>query len=372
MTESRCYTVRDVCDAMEELAPLGWAYSWDKSGLAIGDPAASVASIVVALTVTPEVLRAAVKRNAGMIVTHHPPIMEPLQALRTDDPETRLLLDLASAGIACYAAHTNLDVAPGGVNDLLADRLGLVDTKPLLPAPNAGLLKLTTFVPEPHLAAVRQAVCDQGAGGIGDYTHCTFSTPGTGTFLPGKDAQPFSGRKGRVNEESEHRFEVLVPEACVASVVNALIAAHPYEEVAYDLVVLENRDPALRLGVRGQLESAMSLATFAEYVRDALKVPHVRFVGAARRSVRSIAVLGGSGGGDVGHMPPDIDVLVTGDVKYHQALTARAQGLAVVDAGHAATERLVVPALCRYLKRQCPGLAAHPCPEPELFQVVTG
>ncbi len=363
--------VADVCRAIEELAPAQWAYSWDRSGLAIGSPEGPVGRVLVALTVTQKTVQAAKRVRANLLVVHHPPIWEPLEALRTDDPATRLCLDLVEAGIACYAAHTNLDVAPGGVNTVLAERLGLVDTKPLLSAPHAAQVKLVTFVPEPHVAAVREAVCSRGAGVIGEYTHCSFSSPGTGTFLPSGRAKPFAGAKHRVNEEPERRFEVLVPKARLAGVLAALETAHPYDEVAYDVVTLENRDPAVGLGVQGRLPAPLGLDAFATHVRKTLDVDHVRLAGARKRRVWTVGVIGGAGADEIGNVPHDLDVLVTGDVKYHDALAAESRGVAVVDAGHAGTEKWIVPVLARHIRRTCKGVGVSTFSEPDTFRLVT-
>ncbi len=235
-------TVQEVCDIVEQLAPRGLAYSWDRCGLHTGDPDDEVRCVLVALTVTREAFNAARRARAQMIVAHHPLIWEPKKTLRADDPHTKLCLDIAEAGIACYGAHTNLDVVPGGVNTAIADRLKLRDTSPLLPVDQAQQVKLVTFVPATHLAQVRDAVCKAGAGAIGDYTHCSFSAPGTGTFLPNEKSDPFSGKRFVVNEEPELRFEVLVTKARLAPVAAPLKTVQPYEEVAYDLVVLENYD----------------------------------------------------------------------------------------------------------------------------------
>ncbi|MDZ4860649.1 MAG: Nif3-like dinuclear metal center hexameric protein, partial [Candidatus Hydrogenedentes bacterium] len=231
-------TVQDVCNVMDALAPPALAYSWDRCGLHTGEPDMEVRGVLVALTVTREAFDAARRARAQLIVSHHPLIWEPLKTLRADDPHTRLCLDIAEAGIACFAAHTNLDVVPGGVNTAIAERLKLRNVSPLLPAPQASQLKLVTFVPDTHLAAVRDAVCRAGAGVIGEYSFCSFSAPGIGTFLPGEKSDPFSGRKQVINEEHERRFEILVPRARTAKVLDALRDAHPYDEPAYDLVVL--------------------------------------------------------------------------------------------------------------------------------------
>ena len=362
--------VRDVCAALDEWAPPGLACEWDHVGLGIGAPEWDVSRVLVALTVTDAVFRHAKDTGAQMIVSHHPVIWRALSNLRADDPHTVLCLALAEAGIACFAAHTNLDVAQGGVNDTLAGLLGLANQTPLLPVPHATQVKLVTFVPESHLAAVREAVCEAGAGVIGDYTHCSFSSAGVGTFFPGDGATPFSGEKGQVNEAPERRFEVLVAKARLAPVLQALVAAHPYEEPAYDVVCLENRDPRPGLGVRGELADTVALDAFADKVRGALGLSHVRVLGDAERPVRKVAALGGSGGGEVGEIPLDVDVYVTGDVGYHEAVTASERGLAVVDAGHGGTERCIVPVLKQFLCEKLEGLQVDVYDEPDVFRVL--
>lgn len=364
--------VREVMRILSEFAPEAYAYPWDRVGLRVGDPDASVRGILVVLSVTPAAVAAARKARANLIVAHHPPIWEPLKVLRTDDPETRLLLQMARAGIACYAAHTNLDVVPGGVNTVLAGRVGIEKPRVLFPAPHAGMVKLVAFVPESHLAPVRDAVCTAGAGVIGDYTHCSFSSEGIGTFLPGEGTNPFSGKKRVVNEEPERKFEVLVPKARLSPVLAALFKAHPYEEVAYDLVELANPADDIGLGLVGELPEAMKLDAFAEHVRARLGVSHVRLAGARVRRVKTVAVMGGSGGGEIGKVPPGIDAYVTGDVKYHDALLAEDKGFAVIDGGHHGTEQPMIPVWAKWLRSRLKGVGipvkAHA--EPETFRMV--
>lgn len=362
--------VLDVCRAIEEWAPTSLAYEWDRIGLSVGDPEWDVKHILVALTVTSEVFAQARQLGADMIVSHHPLIHDPLTALRLDDPHASLCLRLAEARIACYAAHTNLDVAVSGVNHVLAQKLGLVNVSTLFSVPQAAQVKLVTFVPETHLAQVRDAVCAAGAGVIGNYTHCSYSVAGFGTFKPNDAAGPFSGSKNVVNEEPERRFEVLAPKAYLADVLKALKEAHPYEEVAYDVVSLENRDSRLGMGVRGLLDAPATLDDFAHRVREALGVSHVRVVGDPNQLVSKIAAIGGSGGGEIPSIPTDVDVLVTGDVKYHQALEAQERGLAIVDAGHTGTEACIVPALGAYLERRFADLHVSHFDEPEVFRVI--
>ncbi len=363
--------VGDICKIVEKLAPSALAASWDKPGLAIGSPDANVRSVLVALGVNPAVVRAAKRAKANLIISHHPVIWEPLANLNADDPHTAMCLDLAKSKIACYSAHTNLDVAPGGVNTVLAECIGLTNTAPLFPVPEAEQVKLIAYVPESHLAVVRDAVCGTGAGVIGDYTHCTFSGPGVGTFLPGAASTPFAGKKNRLNKEVEQKFEVLVLKANLPDALRALVQAHPYEEAAYDIVELANCDASFSLGLRGALTRPVLLDTFAAHVRKALDVSHVRVVGNAKGKVKSVAVMGGSGGGHVAELPGGVDVFVTGDVKYHEAELAALRGIALIDAGHAGTEKGIVPALARYLRKHAKGIPVRTYIEPDYFRSIT-
>jgi len=364
--------VREVIALIDAWAPPALAYSWDKAGLATGTPDARVNGVLTCLTVTREAFAAAKDARANMIVAHHPLIWEPLVSLRRDDPRAALCLDIEAAGIACYSAHTSLDVVLDGVNHVLAARLGLVDTRTLFTVPQAELWKLVTFVPETNLAAVRAAVCEAGAGGIGKYSHCTFSAPGTGTFKPLAGAKPFAGKKFEVNEEAERRFETIFPKHRLGDVVAALRAAHPYEEIAYDLLKIENADPNVTLGLRGILAKPVTLAAFAELVRKRLAISHLRFVGDPKRKIRDVAVMGGAGGSSAVDIPGDVDVFVTGDVKYHEALDADERGLALIDAGHHGTEKWIIPAIAQYLKAKSPTLRVSQYIEPDPFKALHG
>jgi dinuclear metal center YbgI/SA1388 family protein len=363
--------VRDIIAVMDAWAPPQLAYGWDRSGLALGAPDDAVTGVLACLTVTRDAFKAAKKARANLIVAHHPLIWDPLKTLRTDMAHAALVLDLARAGIGCYSAHTNLDVVQSGVNSILAKRLGAQETSPLFPVPQAEMWKLVTFVPESYLAAVRDAVCTAGAGGIGKYSHCTFSAPGSGTFKPLEGSDPFSGTKGKLSEEPERRFETIFPKHALHRVLDALRAAHPYEEIAYDLLKLESGDPAVSLGLRFTLPKPMKLAAFAEFVRARLQVQHVRISGSSGKSIRTVAVMGGAGGGSAADVPDGVDVFVTGDVKYHEAVDAAERGLAIIDAGHHGTEKWIAPAIADRLRKAAPKLRVTAYVEPDPFRAVT-
>ena len=249
-------TVADIARLIEELAPPQYGVPGDPGGLQLGEAQTEVRRILVALDLTGAVLDQAVAIGAGMIVLHHPPIFHPLTDLRRDRPHSSLLLRAAAEGVAVFAWHTALDSAPGGINDWLAVRLGLAGATPLLETGREKLYKVAVFVPAGYEDAVRRAMGDAGAGHIGQYSHCTFATQGTGTFraLPG--ATPFLGRVGELERAAEFRLETIAPAPRLPGVLSAMLAIHPYEEVAYDVYPLENQGPPGGLGRIGKVGRA--------------------------------------------------------------------------------------------------------------------
>jgi dinuclear metal center YbgI/SA1388 family protein len=347
-------TVGALAGFLEELAPPAWAESWDNVGLQVGSPRRPVRSVLVALELTGAVVEEAVAVGAQLMVVHHPAIFRPLRALRTDTPAGRRLERLVQVGISLYAAHTNLDQAEGGTNDLLAAAVGLREPEVLSASGEEKLLKLVVFVPQGHVETVRTALAEAGAGHIGNYSHCTFQTEGTGTFLPLEGTRPFLGEKGKLEHVQEYRLETILPEGISRRAVAALIRAHPYEEVAYDLYPLANPGRARGHGRVGQLAQPVTVQELAGRVKTALGAEHLRVVaGEPDRRVERVAVGAGAGGSLVGPAAErGAQALVTGDVDYHDAQEALDLGLAVIDPGHFATERLIVPALAEYLRRR--------------------
>src|SRR5438093_839471 len=215
-----------VTDFLDELAPLALAAEWDNVGLLLGDAAAPVQSIMTCLTVTPASAREAVEARASLIVAHHPIFFRPSKRLTTATAEARVVLDLARAGIAVYSPHSAFDNCAGGINDILARRLGLVRTGPLQAQDAARQCKLVVFVPDRDLAKVSDALFAAGAGHIGQYSQCSFRLAGTGTFFGSGASNPTVGQKGRREEVSEWRLEALCPAALVEPVLAAMRRAH--------------------------------------------------------------------------------------------------------------------------------------------------
>lgn len=349
--------VKDLCSFMESWAPAGYAASWDRVGLHTGHPESEVHTVLVSLSVTSETVQEAKRHGAQMIIAHHPLLFRPLESLREDRPHSRLCAEIIRSNIACFSAHTNLDAAVGGVNDILAEKIGLQQTKPLLQDESQKQLKLITFVPESSVDTLRGSLAEAGAGTIGRYTHCSFQHSGIGTFFAGDGTDPVLGEKNTLNREPELRLEMILPYSKKTPVLKALLKSHPYEEPAYDLIALENPDPYMGLGRQGSLEEPVALSDFAKHVRKVLQLPHLICYGENDRTVQTVAVLGGSGGKLIAAIPAGIDVYVTGDIGHHDAELATARGLACVDAGHWGTELPVVETMKKKLKAAFPALS---------------
>jgi dinuclear metal center YbgI/SA1388 family protein len=341
-------TVRDWLTLVHERYPPAEAASWDHVGLQVGDPDWPVERVLVTLDVTSTVLDEALAGPATLVLAHHPLLFRPLTALTPATAPGRLALRAARGGVAVAAAHTNLDVARdgAGTNDPVVTLLELTDVRPLTTELRDGeRVKLVTFVPPEAVDGVLDAVSAAGAGRIGAYERCSFRVRGTGTFRPLPGADPYSGEGiGQDAEEDELRLEVELPTRAAGTVVAALLAAHPYDEVAYDLVPLLD-GAMVGFGRVGQLPAPRPLAEVAITIRDRLPAPHLRFAGDPGRPVASVAVVGGAGDSLIGAaLGAGVDVYVTGDLRHHVTLDALEQGLALIDAGHHATEVAAMPA----------------------------
>jgi len=346
-------TIGKIAAYIEELAPPAWADSWDNVGLQVGDPSRPADRVLVALEVTGGVVEEAVAAQARLIVVHHPIIFKPLKALRFDTPAGRRLERLVQAGIGVFAAHTNLDQAKGGTNDTLAAAAGLAETDVLVQTGEEKYIKLAVFIPKGHEEAVRQALAGAGAGHIGNYSHCTFQTPGTGTFLPLQGTNPFLGQQGTLEHADELRLETILPEGLVREAVRAMLAVHPYEEVAYDLYPLANPGRGRGHGRIGQLPQAATVGVLAGRLKEALDIEHLRIVGDLACKASKVAISAGAGAAFLSHaIRQGADVLITGDVDYHDAQEAADAGLCVIDVGHYASERIVVAPLAAYLRQR--------------------
>ena len=343
----------EIISLFESFAPPSLAMEGDKIGLMVGNLQRTVKNVLIALDVTEEVVDEAIRQNIQLIIAHHPIIFRPLRKIETEKPYGRIIEKLLKHDIAVYAAHTNLDVARGGVNDMLADALELKNTQVLVPTHEVKLRKLVVYAPVEDAENIRRVLGDMGAGAIGDYTHCSFSAAGTGRFLPGEGTNPHIGSVGKLEAVAEERIETIYPENIEKELLEAMLKAHPYEEPAYDIYPLELPGEIYGLGRIGELGEEMSFAAFIEYVKEKLSVPAVRIIGDEHTTVKKVAVLGGDGDKYWRTaMAKGADVYVTGDIYYHTAIDARMEGFNIIDPGHH-VESIMKKGVAEKLARLC-------------------
>jgi dinuclear metal center YbgI/SA1388 family protein len=336
---SKMARVREIAEAVEQIAPEALAEDWDNVGLQVGEPDGEVDRVLVALTPLPEVFVEAEEVGANFLLFHHPLIFRALSRMNTASYPGSLVARAVRGNLTVYAAHTNYDAAPGGVSVALAESLGLSGALELV-APRGGLRKLVVFVPEENADEISDALTEVGAGVIGDYTHCTFRAPGTGTFFGGETTDPYAGEKGRLERVPELRLETVVPAHAAARAAAAVRAAHPYEEPAFDVYPVDGYPEGCGYGRVGTLRETHAPEELCEHVSDSLGFP-ARLVADPEpsRRIQRVAVLGGSGSSFlVEAAASGVDAYVTGDLDYHDALLAESLGLVAIDAGHAATE----------------------------------
>lgn len=343
--------VAHIAGLIEAIAPTYLKFENDKIGLQVGSMGAGVNKVLVALEVTEDVIREAREKGAQLIFSHHPLIFQSLDRVLAEDYNGRLVIDLITSGISVLVAHTNLDRAKDGVSDVLAQTLGLQDIEVLLPARDIHMYKLVVFVPKENVNEMISALGNAGGGVIGEYSHCTFRVEGTGTFYPMLGAQPYLGKVGELNEVEEFRLEILITPDKIEQVMQTMLEVHPYEEVAYDVYDVKTPPPGVGFGRVGNMVKPRKLRDCVESWADKLGTD-LKVSGDWDTVVNRVAVCGGSGGELIGVAKASgADVYVTGDVKHHAAHAALGIGLAIVDAGHAETERLVIPQVARELQR---------------------
>jgi dinuclear metal center YbgI/SA1388 family protein len=346
-------TVSAICASLDRFAPPSLAADWDNVGLLLGDGAAEVRRVLTCLTVTPAVVEEAVAEKAELIVTHHPILFRGAKRLSTVATDGRLLWPLARAGVAVYSPHTAFDNTTGGINDSLARRLGLTNVAPLRRRDGDRKCKVVVFVPDSDLQKVSDAMFAAGAGIIGQYEQCSFRLAGTGTFFGTDSTNPTVGQKGRREDVSEWRLEVVCPEASLAPALSAMRSAHSYEEPAFDVYPLKPLPGPGGEGRVGELPAATGLRDLAARVKGELKAGAVQVVGDPGRPVRRVAVACGAAGEFLADaVRAKADVFLTGEMRFHDYLSAEAQGIALVLPGHYATERPAVEELAGRLQAE--------------------
>ena len=307
---------------------------------------------MVALDPTPAVIDSALNNSCQLLVTHHPLIFKPLKSVSTATALGSSLHKAIKGGLSIVSLHTNYDVASGGLNDLLAAKIGLSSSVPLRVTVTCELIKLVVFVPADHVEQVRSALFPFTAG-QGHYRDCSFAAEGVGTFTPLEGAKPFIGKSDVLASVREDRLELLLEREQLPRALKALLAAHPYEEPAFDVYPLLNEGEKLGLGRIGRLSEPVKLAEYAARLKKVLSAPVLRYVGDPMATIVKVALCSGSGASLLREAArAGADVLVTGDVKYHEARDAEDLGLALIDAGHFPTEIIMVDEITERLGRE--------------------
>jgi len=337
--------ISDIVGIINKISPARLAESWDNPGLQVGDPMAEISRIMVALDATPAVVESALQADCQLLVTHHPLIFKPQKSITTANPQGRTVYAAIRGGLGVVSMHTNYDIATGGLNDVLSERLGLRACVPLVITSTQELAKLVVFVPEEHLDRMRAALSSHSES-LGAYRDCSFTAAGEGTFTPLVGATPFIGSIGALEKVREYRLEVLLDRTKLSHALKSMFAVHPYEEPAYDIYPLHNGGKEDGLGRIGSLSDATTLADYAAWVATQLGAPGTRFVGDPATTVHKVALCSGSGSSVMRSAArAGANVLVTGDVKYHEARDAQDLGIALIDAGHFHTEIIMATAV---------------------------
>jgi dinuclear metal center YbgI/SA1388 family protein len=350
--------IKEIAERIDEILPRKLAQSWDNVGLLIGDKDKDVKNILLTIDTTKDVLAEAKKQNIDLIISYHPVIWDGLKRITTDD-STYAVYELIRAGIAVYSIHTSLDVITGGVNDGLADIIGIRDAKPIgdyVDYPEGDNYKLVVFVPADSLAVVSNAVFAAGAGAIVNYSNCSFGAEGTGTFLPLEGSKPAIGKKNKLEKVHEIRFESIVPAKKLDAVVEAMKKAHPYETPAYDIIKLYNDQNRFGLGRIGMLEKPAKLPELMEKIKKATGTKAVGLVGDEKRLVKKAAVCAGTCGTIINSIiAQKADLYLTGELKHHQALAAQEANLTCICLSHTVSERFMMKKLSKQLQKQLKG-----------------
>ena len=350
--------LKEITQYLESLAPLALQESYDNAGLILGSSDTEVSSVLITLDVTEDVVDEAIEKGAQLIVAHHPIVFSGLKKITGKNFVERSLLKAIKNDIAIYAAHTNLDSVTGGVNSKICEKIGLADCRILQPAASQ-LKKLITFIPAEHAEKVREAVFSAGAGNIGNYDSCGYNTEGLGSFRGNESTNPFVGEKGKLHFEKEIRFETIFTGFLQHKIINALLEAHPYEEVAYDIYPLENNYEKAGMGMIGTLPNEMAEEDFLRHLKNTFKTGVIKHTRLKGTPVKKVAVCGGAGSFLLQQaVAAKADVFVSGDFKYHQFFDAENK-IVIADIGHFESEQFTKELFYELLTKKFPKFAVR-------------
>lgn len=348
--------IKILLQLLDQLAPSVYQEGYDNAGLITGNAKWECSGALCTLDATEAVIDEAIQNGCNLIVAHHPIIFGGLKKITGKNYVERTVIKAIKNDIAIYAIHTNLDNLLSGVNKMMADKLGLVNRKVLLHKQNT-LMKLMVFVPESHAEQVRNALFDAGGGHIGNYSECSYSAKGTGTFKPGEGTDPFLGEQGKRELVNEEKVEVIFPAYLRETLVNAMKAAHPYEEVAHDLIALENNFNEVGSGLIGELETEMDETDFLDFIKKQFKLEVIRHTPLLTKKVKKVALCGGAGSFLIKNaLTAGADFYITGDVKYHEFFDAENR-MVIADIGHFESEQFTINLLYDILHSKFPTFA---------------
>jgi len=351
-------TVKDILSCITEIAPLQWQESYDNAGLQVGDLNAEVHKALICLDITEEIVDEAVAKGCDVIVSHHPLIFKGLKHLTPQTYIERAVMKAVKHDIAMISMHTNLDNSYWGVSRVLAERLGLKHLHILQPM-EGNLRKVVVFAPLSDAEKVRNAMFEAGAGCIGNYDSCSFNAQGQGTFKAGETAHPYVGEVGKMHFEDEVRIETVVPKHALNQVIAAMLKAHPYEEVAYDVYAIENEFQQAGAGMVGDFEKPMDEVDFLNLVAEQIGSPCLRHSALTGRKIQKVALCGGSGSPFMGDaLRNHADAYLTADIKYHDFFVPEGNIL-LVDGGHFETEQFTKELICDLIRKKFPKFAAE-------------
>jgi len=350
--------IREITQFIESIAPLAFQEAYDNSGLIIGWQEDEISGILITLDITGEILDEAISKKLNLIIAHHPIIFSGLKRFNGTNYIERCVAKAIKNDIAIYAAHTNLDGIFGGVNSKICEKLNLQNCRMLVPMQNF-LKKLVTFVPVADAEKVRAALFEAGAGHIGNYDSCSFNQTGTGSFKGNESTHPYVGEKNKLHFEEETRIETIFPRHLQNKIIQALLKAHPYEEVAYDIYPLDNEFPLGGTGMIGELLEPMDELLFLQKVKEAFHCQVIKYTRLLGKPIRKVAVCGGSGSSFLNKaIAQNADIYISGDFKYHQFFDAEQQ-IIIADIGHYESEQFTKEVFYELLTKKFPKFAVQ-------------
>lgn len=348
--------IQEIVGALEKLAPLNLQESYDNAGLIIGNKNTTCTGIICSLDVTEEVIKEAVKKKCNLIVAHHPLIFSGLKKINGNNYTEKSVIAAIKHDIAIYAAHTNLDNLLSGVNKIIANKIGLINTK-VLSSKNNILKKLFTYAPLDFEEKIKNELFAVGAGHIGNYNECSFTTKGLGTFKANEGAKPFVGKRNERHKENEVKIEIIFPNWLQNQLINTLLKVHPYEEPAYDIVQLNNNSNLVGSGIIGELTKEINTQTFFKHISKIFDLQVIRHSKLMKKNIKRVAVCGGAGSFLIKNaISEKADIFITSDLKYHEFFDANNE-IILADIGHFESEQFTIDLLQTFLQENFPNFA---------------